>query len=159
MEQPGSAPGASLPEALIRQAITAHQRPVPRFDAVGSLIGSQPVGQPWRVGGCDSSDGLAAAVLAIARASGCAARLEQARLPLEPAMAALPQAQRWCLHGGEDFELVLALERTWADALVQVLPGSTVIGDLTTGPAGALRWTEGGGPVGETAGAGYQHFR
>ena len=34
-----------------------------------------------------------------------AARLERQRLPLDPAMAGLPQAQAWCLGGGEDFEL------------------------------------------------------
>jgi thiamine-monophosphate kinase len=111
------------------------------------------------VGGCDSSDGLAAAVRAIAASSGCGARLERAALPLDPAMAGLPQAQAWCLEGGEDFELVLALQPAWAEALAAALPGCTVIGELAAGPAGELRW---GGRAGQDDGAipnsGYRHF-
>lgn len=155
-------PGRSridLADALIERAINAHRRPVPRFDAVRALINCRPVGQAWRVGGCDSSDGLAAAVAAIARASGCAARLDRAGLPVDPAMAPLPQGQAWCLNGGEDFELVLALAPTWAEALLRVLPGSQGIGALLAGAPGELAWMDGGawggdGPEGE----GYQHF-
>jgi len=128
---------------LVQRAIQAHQRPRPRFDAVRALIACRPAAETWRVGGCDSSDGLAAAVGAIAGASGCAARLNRAGLPLDPAMAALPGAQAWCLGGGEDFELVLALEPAWAEALLAALPGSTPIGELVAGEAGALGWTSG----------------
>ena len=73
-------------------------------------------------------------------------------------MAALPQAQAWCLNGGEDFELVLALEPSWAEALVTALPGSRCIGELVAGPSGALGWTD-GHPWSEGAtDGGYQHF-
>ena len=145
---------AGLDPALMQRAIQAHRRPVPRFDAVRALGGCRPAGHSWRVGGCDSSDGLAAAVATIATASGCAARLERQRLPLDPAMAGLPQAQDWCLGGGEDFELVLALEPAWAWALVAALPGSGVIGALVEGPRGELHWSEGD----SVAVSGYRHF-
>jgi len=132
-----------LDPSLAARAIAAHQRPVPRFDAVRALIATRPPGRPWRVGGCDSSDGLAAAVRAIATPSGCAARLERDALPLEAAMAGLPQAQAWCLEGGEDFELVLALDPTWAEALA----------------AGELRWGGSGEREDEAiASGGYRHF-
>ena len=110
------------------------------------------------MGGCDSSDGLAAAVRAIARPSGCAARLQRGALPLDPAMAGLAQAEPWCLGGGEDFELVLALAPEWAAALAAALPGSGVIGELVAGSAGTLHW---GGPDGQDdaiASGGYRHF-
>ena len=150
---------SGLGAALVRRAIRCHQRPVPRLDAVRALIDSHPEGQPWRVGGCDSSDGLAAAVAAIGQASGCAARLDRSRLPLDPAMAALPEAQAWCLSGGEDFELVLALEPGWADALLQALPGATRIGELISGEPGGLGWSDGGRwPGVASTGLGYQHF-
>jgi thiamine-monophosphate kinase len=113
---------------------------------------------PWRVGGCDSSDGLAAAVRAIASSSGCAARLDRARMPLDPAMAALAEAEAWCLNGGEDFELVLALEPAWAEAMLEVLPRSSRIGQLVTGEAGALSWSDGGAWPLKAAGRGYSHF-
>ena len=51
-------------------------------------------------------------------------------------MAKLSQAEAWCLGGGEDFELVLALEPAWAAALTAALPGSGVIGELVAGPDG-----------------------
>jgi thiamine-monophosphate kinase len=147
-----------LDPGLIARAIAAHQRPLPRFDAVGALIANRPAGTPWRVGGCDSSDGLVAAVRAIASTSGCAARLDRARLPLDPAMAILAEAERWCLSGGEDFELVLALEPAWAEAMLEVLPRSSRIGQLVTGEAGALSWSDGGAWPLKAAGSGYSHF-
>ena len=146
---------------LIARAIAAHQRPLPRFDAVRALIASRPAGTTWRVGGCDSSDGLAAAVRAIAATSGCAARLERDALPLDAAMGSLPEAEAWCLGGGEDFELVLGLEPRWAEALASAVPGSGVIGELVAGPAGELGWTRSSGredgeiPIGS---GGYRHF-
>jgi thiamine-monophosphate kinase len=117
---------------------------------------------PWRVGGCDSSDGLAAAAAAIAASSGCAAQLTRDALPLDPAMAGLPQAAAWCLGGGEDFELVLALQPPWAEALIAALPGTSRIGELVAGQAGALGWSD-GAPWGEgegerAAASGYRHF-
>jgi thiamine-monophosphate kinase len=152
---------AGLDRQLAARAIRAHQRPRPRFDAVAALIGCRPAGLPWRVGGCDSSDGLAAAAAAIGAASGCAARLDRGVLPLDPAMGGLAAAEAWCLGGGEDFELVLALPPAWALALVTALAGTTVVGALEAGIAGDLGWTSGepwtcratpnGGP-------GYRHF-
>lgn len=156
---PERATHQQLGPAVIERAIRAHQRPVPRFDAVRALIDCQPTGLAWRVGGCDSSDGLTAAVVAIAQASGCGARLDRTGLPIEAAMVPLPRAQAWCLNGGEDFELVLALPRIWAEALLQTLPGSSVIGALLAGPPGELGWSHGEAWVGDGAqGGGYQHF-
>ena len=152
----GEIPARERDPALVQRAITAHQRPRPRFDAVRALSACRPAAEPWRLGDCDSSDGLAAAVGAIAGASGCAARLQRTCLPLDPAMAGLPEAQAWCLGGGEDFELVLALAPPWAEALIAALPGSTRIGELVAGEAGALGWSD--GTAWSAAGSGYCHF-
>ncbi|MCS5691074.1 thiamine-phosphate kinase [Cyanobium sp. FGCU-6] len=145
---------------LVNRAIAAHRRPVPRFDAVRALISSRPPQAAWRVGGCDSSDGLAAAAAAIAAASGCAARLDRHGLPLDRAMVALPEAERWCLSGGEDFELVLALEPAWAAALVIALPGVNMIGRLETSDrSGHLGWSDGSPWPGAASGIdGFRHF-
>ena len=145
-----------LDRALRERAIQAHRRPRARLDAVRALIASRPAPSPWRVGGCDSSDGLAAAAACIAAASGCAVRLERSALPLDPAMADLEEAEAWCLGGGEDFELVLALEPPWAMALMAALPGATRIGSLVAGTAGALGWAD-GSPWPE-ASDGWRHF-
>jgi thiamine-monophosphate kinase len=77
-------------------------------------------------------------------------------------MAGLPQAAAWCLGGGEDFELVLALEPPWAEALIAALPGTTRIGALVVGETGALSWSDGApwgaGDGGSAAASGYRHF-
>jgi thiamine-monophosphate kinase len=152
--QPIPSPGS----ALGQRAIQAHCRPVPRFDAVCELIATRPRDVPWRVGGCDSSDGLAAAVAAIARASGCQAILIRDALPLDPAMAGLAHAETWCLQGGEDFELVLALEPGWAETLLASLPGTQRIGTLVAGDPGGLGWADGAPWAPGEAGGGYSHF-
>jgi thiamine-monophosphate kinase len=156
----------ALQSTLVQRAIAAHQRPQPRLDAVAALHASQPQGVPWRVGGTDSSDGLAAAVGAVATASGCQALLDRQRLPLDPAMALLPQATDWCLGGGEDFELVLALDPIWAERLVAMLPDARIIGCLgepsalggatDEGRGGAVGWLGEEGSL--PGGAGFAHF-
>ena len=150
---------ALLGPDLRQRAIAAHRRPLPRFDAVRALIGCRPAVFPWRVGGCDSSDGLAAAAAAIAASSGCGARIDRASLPLDPAMVGLSQAEAWCLGGGEDFELVLALTPAWAEALIAALPDTTRIGELVEGPAGNLGWSDGTPwPEPSSGIGGFQHF-
>jgi thiamine-monophosphate kinase len=124
---------------------------------VGVLAACRPATQSWRVGGCDSSDGLTAAVGSIAAASGCAAVLERGRLPLDPAMADLPEAEAWCLAGGEDFELVLALPPQWAEALIEALPGAQAFGALVASPSpGMVGWSDGGALP--PAAGGFRHF-
>jgi thiamine-monophosphate kinase len=153
----GEAP-EELPEATLRRAIAAHRRPSPRFDAVGALAASRPPGMPWRVAGCDSSDGLAAATGALAVASGCSALLDRDQLPLDPTMADLAAGEAWCLWGGEDFELVLALEPVWAETLVERLPGARRIGCLdSAGVSGSLRWADSDEPI-ATASRAFRHF-
>ena len=153
------APAAEgLPGNLRERAIAAHQRPVPRFDAVRALQSSHsPATGEWRVAGTDSSDGLAAAAGAIAAASGCQALLDAKALPLDPPMAALPQAEAWCLAGGEDFELVLALEPTWAQHWLAALPSASRIGTLVAGQAGLVCWQHSGEPLANLA-EGFTHF-
>jgi thiamine-monophosphate kinase len=142
--------------SLLEEAVSIHRRPRPRLDAVAALVSTRPADCPWRVGGTDSSDGLAAAVTALARSSGCDALLERDRLPLPGEMAAWPQGERWCLSGGEDFELVLALEPDWAEALSDHLPGARRIGWLAPG-AGVVRWASDGAALGSES-QGYTHF-
>lgn len=149
----------SLPAELMNRAVAAHRRPRPRFDAVRALAETLPLGLPWRVGGCDSSDGLAAAAAAVAAASGCTAVLERDHLPLDPAMVPLPRSEACCLWGGEDFELVLALEPAWAARLVERLPGATPIGALVEPlESERLRWAGSDEPLAAGASA-FRHFR
>ncbi|MEB3173330.1 MAG: thiamine-phosphate kinase [Cyanobacteriota bacterium] len=146
----------ALPAALQRRAIHCHRRPQARFDAVRTLQHGWG-GEPWRVAGTDSSDGLLAAAGWIAAASRCTAVLDRATLPLAAAMAALPQAESWCLAGGEDFELVLALAPEPARGLCRALPGSRLVGRLESGEPQVV-WADNGQPV-RAAQPGFAHFR
>ena len=151
---------AALTPTLQQRAINAHRRPQPRLDAVQALEQSRPPELPWRVGGTDSSDGLAAAAAAIAAASGCGAQLSREALPIDAELAALPQGEAWCLGGGEDFELLLALEPRWAEALLAALPGSSRIGVLveaSASAAGPLVWQESGEAL-PSSSNGFSHF-
>ena len=143
--------------ALRERAIRAHRRPKPRLDAVGALHLSRPSNLSWRVGGTDSSDGLVAAVGAIAATSGCAALLERSHLPIDPELAQLESGEHWCLGGGEDFELVLALAPAWGEALLPALPEARRIGSLVEARPGLVCWQESGQPV-AAAESGFSHF-
>jgi thiamine-monophosphate kinase len=161
LQQELPAPQATgLGETLRQQAVEAHRRPRPRLDAVETLARCQPPGSPWRVGGTDSSDGLAAAVAHLAGGAGCVAELNRGALPIPTELAQLPQGEGWCLAGGEDFELVLALEPAWGEALVAALPGCQRIGRLIPAnggaAAGSLLWQGSGEPV--AGSRGYSHF-
>ena len=145
---------APSPEQWAR-AVEAHQRPQPRFDAVEALHRSRPAGQPWRVAGTDSSDGLRRSLTLIGEASGCQAQLDQGGLPLPSGFGADPALELLCLDGGEDFELVLALDPAWAEAFVAQLPGARCIGWLGTAP-GPPCWGPTKKPL--PGGRGYEHF-
>ncbi|MEM9264970.1 MAG: thiamine-phosphate kinase [Cyanobacteria bacterium P01_F01_bin.13] len=116
--------------------IEAHQRPVPRFDAISTLRRCNV--QNWQtIAGMDTSDGLADAVIQICSQSGVGATLLRSQLPIPPGLTdAVGQsiAENWTLYGGEDFELILSLPPDLAKAFVERLPGSQIIGNITSKP-------------------------
>jgi thiamine-monophosphate kinase len=116
---PDNTPITADPTPLIQ----AHQYPIPRVDALPYL--------PDRVSGMDSSDGLADAVIQIARLSQLGAQVWG--LPMDPTLGCYDRtiAWDWTFYGGEDFELVLAMAPESAERFVQRVPGSLIIGELT----------------------------
>ncbi|MEM9976183.1 MAG: thiamine-phosphate kinase [Cyanobacteria bacterium P01_D01_bin.2] len=141
--------------------IRAHQRPVPRFDAIATLRQLIPQAAAT-VAVMDTSDGLADAIIQICTQSHVGATLFSSQLPIPPGLshAIKPTtAQNWTLYGGEDFELVLSLPPDIAKDFINQLPGSQIIGkttlepeirlvdDVTQGPDISLSQTQG-----------YRHF-
>ncbi|ELR97828.1 thiamine-monophosphate kinase [Gloeocapsa sp. PCC 73106] len=121
--------GNSIPE--VDELIKAHQKPIPRLDVLPYL---EAINLP--IAGMDSSDGLADAVLQIARASGVGAEIDAQLLPILPILQRhFPeQALDWTLYGGEDFELVLCLPEKLGQALQQSLgKPAAIIGKITPG--------------------------
>jgi len=154
--------GSDLSEVEHRLLIQAHQRPRPRLDVVPKLW---QLDKQLRVGGMDSSDGLADAVVQICRASGVGASLERADMPIATPLAKTTfltpeQALEWALYGGEDFELVLALPPVIATSLVQQLgQGAAIIGEVVAGTGVQLVDRTGQYPaIALSLSQGFQHF-
>lgn len=178
--------GEALSESDRALLIHAHQRPKPRLDVVewlwaegrGQAEGAIPTdaqhpisltspspysSRPSPIAGMDSSDGLADAIVQICRASGVGAIIEQSQIPLPSALQQwvdAEQALEWALYGGEDFELILCLQLTWAQVLVQRLGnGAAIIGTITEDPAVWLVDATGKQPDQPlTLERGFQHF-
>ena len=113
--------------------IKAHQRPVPRFDAIATL--RRLLQGTATIAAMDTSDGLADAIIQICTQSHVGATLFSSQLPLPSDLSnrvGSATAQNWSLYGGEDFELVLSLPPDIAKAFVKQLPGSQIIGETTS---------------------------
>ena len=150
-------PDGDLPETLKAAAVAQHHRPIPRFDALKALVNCKPAHLPWRAGGTDSSDGLLAAVQTLCSSSGCGAELDHARVPRPGQWPPGEPWDRWCMTGGEDFELVLSLPEDWAEAWLSALPGSQRFGRITANPD-SLIWSGDHAAV-ELSGSGFDHYR
>nr|WP_290226959.1 thiamine-phosphate kinase [Trichocoleus desertorum] len=158
--------GHELSESDRTYLIQAHQRPTPRLDILPLLHLLHPSSfllPPSRIAGMDSSDGLADAIAQICRMSKVGARVERSQIPIPPALThwvRSEQAMSWALYGGEDFELVLCLEPTVAQALVEQLgSGAAIVGTITTEPEVLLVDTTGQNPdEALTLKKGFQHF-
>jgi len=116
--------------------------------------------------GIDVSDGLSGDLLHLCEESGVAARIDASSVPIDPHAAKLARAQggdglQLALHGGEDYQLLLAVPPDRMDALrdlavVWELPIS-VVGEFLEGtPALTLRTESGEVPLEPGS---YEHFR
>jgi thiamine-monophosphate kinase len=118
-----------------RAVLEWHRRPRPPAEA-GAVLAERGLATAMM----DLSDGLAADLRRLARASGVGARIEEQRLPISDAARQAAEhlgvdAVRWALHGGEDYQLLftVAPER-FADvppALGPLGVTATVIGEIT----------------------------
>ena len=139
-----------------RQALAlAHRRPTARTDA-GSVL--------RRVGvrcAMDLSDGLAADLPKLAKASGVAARIEIEHVPVADALRSefRPDALRLALGGGEDYELLFTGPSDLVHAAVSEVPGSAVIGEITEGPTGKVSLVAGRGEPLSFGIEGWEHLR
>jgi len=113
----------------------------------------------------DLSDGLADAARQLSEASGCGVEIDAGRLPLEPAarawwQAAGKDAVQHALSGGDDYELLFAVPRSWGGRLRQArarvaAPTLTHIGVLTKDPGMRVLLRSG---ARESLPAGFEHF-
>jgi thiamine-monophosphate kinase len=136
LEDPALATG--IPPAVADDLRDAHRAPEPRVAA----------GQALAAGGAramlDCSDGLALDTWRMAQASGVAVEIDLERLPLAPGVAAVAEeagreADVLAATGGEDYELIVALEPDAARRLSTELDVPlTPVGAIVAGAPGRL---------------------
>ncbi|MBI2321798.1 MAG: thiamine-phosphate kinase [Chloroflexi bacterium] len=149
-----------LPAAALAPLRAAHLRPRPRLDEARVLVAA---GVRCAI---DLSDGLAGDLGHVCRASGVAARVELARLPVAAAVREhFPD--RWpdlALRGGEDYELLCAapgpvVERARARLAEEGLAPLAVVGEIVAGPPGQITLLAADGRSETLATGGFEHFR
>jgi len=115
----------------------------------------------------DVSDGLLADLGHLLKASGVAARLDCAALPMHSALQALEPSKAlvYALTGGEDYQLLFTYRAADADALALLLPeGWQTIGEVVSldeldqGTSGRVELQNASGVSLESLQPGYDHF-
>jgi thiamine-monophosphate kinase len=162
---------------LLRSGARAGDRIVVSGQFGGSILGHQFDFQP-RVrealelkarypisAGIDVSDGLSLDLWRLAEASGCGAVLEVSQIPIAPAARELARQRgdestplEHALCDGEDFELILAVPRDAADAMLAEQPlacGLTCVGQFVAEPG--LWQIDAGGVRRPLAPRGFEH--
>lgn len=162
----GSVGGSAAGLALLQDRATAgldedralraaHQRPAPRIAEGRALLAA---GVRCAI---DVSDGLVADLEKLCQASGVAARLSAARVPVHPAarVAFGADALAMALGGGEDYELLFAGPLEVLQGVLEALPsGGALIGEVMEGPPGRVTVEDEDGRPVEVAGRGWDHF-
>lgn len=122
-----------LSQNLCNDAIQSHKRPIPPLQAVKNLHEVRPKDSKWKVAGTDSSDGLLIAVQSICDSSKCSAIIDKQKLPKHSDWPKGNMWNEWCLFGGEDFQLITALPKKWAEALIKIMPSAVIFGRIIEG--------------------------
>jgi thiamine-monophosphate kinase len=141
-----------VPDALR----TRLDRPEPRIE-LGRLLAGRARAA------IDVSDGLAADLGHLCKASAVGARIDLARLPLSPAVAASVAAGDWSLPlaGGDDYELLFSVEPAAVNGLLADCRAAghrvTEIGRLVTGEGIELGYPD--GRYSREVPGGFDHFR
>ena len=133
--------GARLDQALeepVERCLRAQLDPAPPLALGAALAGRSEVHA-----GIDISDGLSGDLLALCQESGLAARIDAEAVPVDPAVLAVaPRRGRdpleAALHGGEDYQLLLAVPPSAWDELKGVADvwdvPVTAVGEFAAGP-------------------------
>lgn len=153
--------GGNYPDPIKETVLRAHLRPEPRVQA-GTLLSSLPGVTALD----DNSDGLAAELREIGRASGVGCLIWEKALPVAAEvqqLAALTGADilDWVMNGGEDFELVFTVQPAYRKQVEAALTKAAVdfaaIGVITSAREGLIMERVNGTreAMGQT---GYNHF-
>jgi thiamine-monophosphate kinase len=161
-EDPGISPGGTSPGPGLSPGIciARYQRPEPRV-RLGLAMAQARAARA----AMDLSDGLSDAAHQLAEASGCGVEVDGDPLPIDPAARAWWEARGQdpvlrAMSGGDDYELLFAVPRTWGGRLRHARsrvaePALTRIGVLTKDPGARVLLRNG---ARETLPRGFEHF-
>ncbi len=148
---------AAADSKAVRALIERHLRPQARAQAGRAALSA---GIRCAI---DVSDGLLQDLGHLCRASGLGAIIQRDKLPIDPALAQLYEAEdalRYALAGGEDYELLLAGSRESIDeAARQSDVPLTVIGEMVADPERRARLLDASGREIALPAAGWDHLR
>lgn len=135
--------------------IQAHRRPEPRLEEAQRLL---------RAGvrcAMDVSDGLAADLSKLCRASGAGAKLYAAQVPVAQSLRdALPdQARDLAIGGGEEYQVIFTGPGYLIDRVLPELPEAAVVGEITADEPGLVRVEDEDGRELTLAAQGWEHLR
>ena len=152
LRSPGLRSAAGLDETLRR----AHELPLPRLREGQYLASLRAVHALM-----DISDGLSTDLARMARASKADACIDLAALTPSPAIARFPNALEMVLHGGDDYELLAAIEPRALAHVARRFAGRfgrklQVVGRFEQGTGRVLALKD--GERSELAPLGYDHF-
>ena len=123
----------NLNEKLIDLSINAFCRPTPRYKILKTILLSSEFFIEKEIGCTDSSDGFYQAIFDLSKESKCKAVVDYKKIPKNDHW---PNGEKWDQYyffGGEDYELLIALPRNWANKLIQMENKITEIGYFTKG--------------------------
>ncbi len=144
------------------ELLDAHLRPEPRFDVARALDAPGLV-----TAMIDVSDGLAADVRRLARASACGFIIEETAIPIATAARDFASARGidpldWAWSGGEDYQLLVAVDPdAWSEqaaARPELKRLLTPVGRATAAEAGVQR-VKSDGTREDAPDSGWDHFR
>lgn len=135
--------------------VQAHRRPEPQLQEGQRLV---------RAGvrcAMDVSDGLIADLSKLCQASGVAARVEAARVPVDPALGeAMPdEALQLALNGGEEYRLLFTGPPSVVQRVVGEMHQAAVIGEITADAPGRVTVVDSAGEEVPVVSSGWDHLR
>jgi len=124
-----------LSEKLIKMSKQQFCRPKLKQNFSKKLLKTRSQNKINRIGCTDSSDGLFQAILDLSTASNCKAIIDYEKIPK---LKGWPNGSKWdelYFFGGEDYQLIFALPKQWANNLLKIDKKVTEIGLFTNGNA------------------------
>lgn len=152
--------GGEASAGAVRHCLRAQLDPTPPL-AFGRALAEQEHARA----AIDISDGLSGDLLAVCVESGVSARLDRAALPVDPQAASLAKtpadAAALALHGGEDYQLLLAVPPDRLEAARELAGffglSLSVVAEFAPGPPGL--WLREGEALTPLVPESHEHFR